>query len=500
MSAAADMVDTSGSVLLGYQQRWLADSARVKVMAKSRRIGITWSTGSDCVLEAGSRDGQDIWYVSYNEDSAKEFIRDCAKWCRWLGIAAHDLGLVLLEDDEDGDLKGVRAFQITFPHTGFRITALTSTPRNIRGKQGRVIIDEAAFHDDLKSVLKAALALLMWGGEVWVMSSHNGVENEFNVLCEAIADGKRPYSLHTVTIEDAMADGLYERIATVLGLPMTPDAKAQWLKDLEAEYGDGVREELYCEPSRGGQSYIGRPLVEAVMFDAPVIRLTRDDAWILIDQEVRTAEIAEWCDAVLAPLLSALPEALPHAFGWDFGRYSDRSVLAPLTLEQNLVRRARFLLEMENIPHNDQWQVMLYIGERLPNLFAAWLDAGGNGAWISEQAFTHWGDGIVNQVDLSVKFYAEHMPAFREAHERGTIAYPRDLDVRNDITLIRRVDGVPRIPPDKTVSKSGGKKRHGDAALALWLGYLAASQADAANRRWEALSMPLQRGGSPWAY
>jgi phage FluMu gp28-like protein len=488
------------AVLLRYQQTWISDPAGVKFMEKSRRIGITWGTGSDCVLTAATSEregGMDVWYISYNEDSGKEFIRDCSKWCRWLGIAATDMGLVILEEDDEGELKGIRAFQITFPLTGFRITALTSMSRNIRGKQGRVIIDEAAFHDDLPGVLKAALALRMWGGEVWVMSSHDGVDNPFNLLCEEIRDGKKPtYSLHRVTIEDALADGLYKRICEVTGAEYSPDNEQKWLAELEAEYGDGAREELYCEPSRGGQSYLGRPLIEACMEPTPVIRLSKPDEWTLLPKEERAQEIAEWCEAVLEPLCAALPASQPHAFGWDFGRYSDRSCFAPYTVEQDLVCRCPFLIELGNMPHNNQWQIMEYVGERLPGLFAAWLDATGNGAWIAEQALEKWGDQVVREVDLSVKFYAEHMPPFREGHERGVIRYPRDLDVRNDLGVIRRIEGVPRIPSDKTVSKSGGAKRHGDAAIALWLGYCAACAAQSEARRWEALSMPLQRAQS----
>lgn len=476
-------------VLLPFQRRWLEDNARVKVFEKSRRIGATWATAAHGVLEAAAGK-QDVWYVSYNEDSAKEFIRDAAKWCKWLGLAAQELGEVILPLDDEGQPKGIRAFCIGFP-SGKRVTALTSSPRNLRGKQGLVIIDEAAFHDDLAGVMKAAFALLMWGGSVWILSTHNGVDNAFADLCEQIHDGKRPYSLHRVTIEDALNEGLYVRICAVLGQPWSLEAERQWLADLEREYGDGVREELYCEPAKGGQAYLGRPLIEACMEPTPVVRLEKDDEWLELPEEFRRAEMREWCDAVLGPLLSALPQRLPHCFGWDFGRYADRSVLAPLTLEQDLTRRVPFLVELLGLPHNDQWLVMQYIGERLPYFYKAYLDAGGNGSWIAEQAFITWGEEVVAQVDLSVKWYAENMPPFREAHEQGTLRYPRDLDVRNDLQMIRRIDGVPRIPKDKIGSQTGRTKRHGDAAIALLLAYTASREAEAEESRWRALSAPF---------
>jgi len=140
------------AVLLPFQRAWLTDRSRVKVFEKSRRIGATWATAADSVLEAASG-RQDIWYVSYNETSAKEFVRDAAVWCKWFDVPAKHLGCVLLPVDDEGDPKGVRAFQIAFP-SGKRITALTSSARNLRGKQGRVIIDEAAFHDDLPNLME----------------------------------------------------------------------------------------------------------------------------------------------------------------------------------------------------------------------------------------------------------------------------------------------------------------------------------------------------------
>lgn len=486
-------------VLLPFQRRWLEDTARVKVFEKSRRIGATWATAAHGVLEAAAGK-QDVWYVSYNEDSAKEFIRDATKWCVWLNLAATELGTIVLPVDEEGHVKGVRAFGIGFP-SGKRVTALTSSPRNLRGKQGLVIIDEAAFHDDLAGVMKAAFALLMWGGAVWILSTHNGVDNAFADLCEEIQDGKRPYSLHRVTIQDALDEGLYVRICAVLGQPWSLEAEKTWLADLEREYGDGVREELYCEPAKGGQAYLGRPLIEACMEDSPVIRLERDELWIERSQEDRTHEILDWCDATLAPLLSALPQHLPHCFGWDFGRYADRSVLAPMTLEQNLVRRCPFLVELLGLPHNDQWTIMQFVADRLPYFYKAFLDAGGNGSWIAEQAMVTYGEDLVLQVDLSIKWYALNMPPFREAHEHALIRYPRDLDIRGDLQMIRRIDGVPRIPSEKNKSATGRTKRHGDAAIALVLAYAASREAEAEESRWKALSAPFatpRESGSMW--
>ena len=151
-------------VLLPYQQRWVSDPADVAVWEKSRRIGASWCDASDSVLTAAPADGMDVLYIGYSEDMTREYIDDCAMWSRAFNRAAGEMEEVMFDDtDEAGDIRQIKAFRIDYA-SGFKILALSSRPRSIRGKQGKVTIDEAAFYDDLPALLKAALAMLIWGG------------------------------------------------------------------------------------------------------------------------------------------------------------------------------------------------------------------------------------------------------------------------------------------------------------------------------------------------
>ncbi len=155
-------------VLLPYQQRWVEDLSPVKVCEKSRRVGLSWGEAADDALLAASASGMDVWYIGYNKDMAREFIEDCADWSRHYNKAASAIEEFLFEDgDED---RSIHAFRITYS-SGFKVVALSSRPSNLRGKQGKVVIDEAAFHDDLDGLIKAAMALLMWGGRVVIIST-----------------------------------------------------------------------------------------------------------------------------------------------------------------------------------------------------------------------------------------------------------------------------------------------------------------------------------------
>ncbi len=241
-------------LLLPYQQRWIADRSKVKICVKSRRIGITWASAANSTLEA-AEGVQDTWYIGYEEGQALEFIRDCELHCRAF-LLVHEKGerqRVYLDDEGNTvpaaqvDESNILAYRITF-RSGKRITALTSRPRNLRGKQGRVILDEAAFHDCLPELLKAAMALLMWGGCVEIISTHDGVDNDFNKLLEQVEAGKLNYSLHKITLDDALAEGLYQRICQVSGDAWSLEIQDEWRRELIASYGVGAGEELFCEP------------------------------------------------------------------------------------------------------------------------------------------------------------------------------------------------------------------------------------------------------------
>jgi hypothetical protein len=64
----------------------------------------------------------------------------------------------------------ILAYRIKFA-SNHKVVALSSRLSNLRGKEGRAIIDEAVFHDDLSSLMKAAMVFTMWGGRVHVMST-----------------------------------------------------------------------------------------------------------------------------------------------------------------------------------------------------------------------------------------------------------------------------------------------------------------------------------------
>ncbi|MGH8013428.1 MAG: hypothetical protein ACREQ4_13110 [Candidatus Binataceae bacterium] len=460
-------VEEPRDILLPYQVRWLGDLSPVKVAEKSRRIGITWTEAADSALAAAAQTGMDTWYLGYNKDMALEFVETAGQWARQFNKVATEIEQVVVDDER----KDILAYRIRFS-SGHKIVALSSRPSNLRGKQGRAVIDEAAFHDDLGGLLKAALAFTMWGGMVRVISTHNGADNAFNELVMDIHAGRKPYALHRVTLDDALADGLYYRICQKLGRKWSGAGEADWRREIFDEYGEDADEELLCVPRRSGGAFLSSALIESRMHaDIPVLRWEMPEAFARTSEHERMRVAADWCEEMLTPALSRIESAALSFFGEDFGRSGDLTVIWPLQLKSNTVRRTPFVVELRNIPFRQQEQILFYIADRLPRLVAGAMDARGNGQYLAETAMQRYGTRIA-QVMLSAEWYRDNMPRYKAAFEDGMIELPRDADILADHRGLVMDRGVVHVP-DRRARGADRKGRHGDSAIAGALAYFA---------------------------
>lgn len=462
----------SPGVFLGFQGRWVLDDARVKVIEKSRRIGLSWSESEDAVEIAASANGMDVWYIGYTKDMAIEFILDCAQWASQLQGFVVDIesGVEIFIDGEEK--QSVLKFSITFA-SGYRITALSSTPRNLRGKQGLVIIDEAAFHNDLAGLIKAAMALLIWGGKVRIISTHNGAENPFNQLVQDIRAGRLPYSLHRVTFADAIADGLYQRVCQRTGVEWTAEGEAQWVAEIRAQYGDDAEEELDCVPKSGTGAFLTRELVERTMVQGlPVLRDQRKPEFTWLPEHQRKGAILEWCEEHLDPVFKDLDRLVESRWGrvtsylgGDFARTGDLSAFLPLVQFQNLRRRVPFAVELRGMPFDQQLQLLWYVIDRLPRFVGAALDARGLGMMMAEKTAQKYGQTRILCIQATQPWYLEHLPPYKAAFEDQLIELPMDADILADHRVPRVIKGIPQIPELRT-QDADKKKRHGDTFIA----------------------------------
>lgn len=460
-------------LLTPYQQRWVSDQEDVKVCEKSRRIGLSWAEAADDALLASSQEGMDVWYIGYSKDMAQEFIRDAAFWAKHYDFAASEVEEEVLKD---GD-KDILTYKIRFA-SGYKITALSSRPSNLRGKQGKIVIDEAGFHPDLAGLLKAALAMLVWGGRVVVISTHNGVDSEFNELITDIRTGAKDldYSLHRITLDDALADGLFKRICLVRRLTWSKETELEWRNKLIKKYGDGADEELFCIPAKGDGNYFSSTLIEARMSrNIPIIHLAKTDAFEELSEEERRRETENWCEIELKPHLDQLDKNLNSFFGEDFGRDVDLTVLVPLIEQRDLHKKPPFAVELRNIPFHQQEQIVFYIIDRLPNFRAGAFDARGNGQYIAEVTRLKYGSDIIFDVKATQDWYRENMPKYKAALQEGNTTLPKDADVLRDHQKVILEKGVPKIGGNH-YKGADGQSRHGDFVIGMCMAWFASVQ------------------------
>ncbi len=143
--------------LLPYQVRWLNDESRLKIWEKSRRIGATYVQAFEDVRDAAKQGGCDVWFTSADQATAKEYMLYCAHWASVFQVVAKDLGEIALDED-----KGIKVLAIEFAN-GKRIHALSSNPRALRGRGGKLVVDEFAHHAQGDELWRAAQAVATWG-------------------------------------------------------------------------------------------------------------------------------------------------------------------------------------------------------------------------------------------------------------------------------------------------------------------------------------------------
>jgi phage FluMu gp28-like protein len=472
-----DAQPANEAVFLGYQQRWFEDQSPIMIAEKSRRTGLTWAEAGRNVINAAkprNRRGCNTFYVGSKQEMALEYIAACALFAKAFNqLAEADVYEQTFWDE--GRKEEILAYMIRFPKSGFKIQALSSRPSNLRGLQGDVVIDEAAFHESLEELLKAALALTMWGNKVRLISTHNGVDNAFNTYIQDAREGRKDYSIHRITLDDAIAEGLYKRICFVTGDTWSPEAEQQWRAKLykNAPNPESASEEYGCVPKKSGGAYLSRVLIEAAMVADHSIRIYRYEAPTGFESwttQMREAEVQAWCEENLLPELARLNLTDRHVLGEDFARRGDLTVFVPLAIAPSLRKRVPFVVELRNLTYEQQRQVLFFIMGRLPRLTGASFDATANGGYLAEQAALKYGADMVDQVNLSQGWYALWMPKLKGEFEAFNLQLPRHQTTLDDLLHIKVVNGIPLIDKgrQKDLDAQDGKgKRHGDFAVAL---------------------------------
>lgn len=454
------MNDVSSELLLSYQKKWLNDKSDLRLWEKSRRIGASYTLALEAVLDGAAEDGRNTYYLSYNKDMTRQFIKDCAYWAGVL-----QLGAEILEETIIADEKDITVFRLRLASTK-EITALPSVEYAIRSKQGNVILDEAAFVEDFEGIKKAALALLIWGGRFSILSTHFGEDNPFNLFIKKIKRGEeKDWSLHRTTFDEAVQQGLYKKICQKQKIEWTVQKETEFVNRIYDIYKDNADEELRCIPVRAGTRYFPRLLLDACLDEwVAVARVRFDDTFVRESKAKKEKTIYKFFKSEIRETLDLIETA--SYIGFDFGRSGDLSVLW-LCEKCGEDIMTRLIVELRNCPFDEQYLLLNLIIQNLKKFAGGKCDARGNGQMIAEKMETEY-PGLMQQVMISNAWYARIMPLLKSSLEEKNITVPPDEYILGDFAVVQVIKGVPKIA-DRTNEGKKNTGRHGDAAVACAL-------------------------------
>lgn len=486
-------------ILMKHQKAWIEDQSPLKLGEKGRRTGITFAEALDSTLIAAaakSAAGDSTYYIGDTKEKGLEFVAVCARFAQTVAKELLTVDEYLFDDVQpDGSTKGIAAYRIRFA-SGHVIVGLSSNPANIRGLQGRVVIDEAAFHRNVAAVIDACNALLIWGGTIRIISTHNGNLNAFNELIKETRQGNYDYSIHTITFDEAVENGLYERVCLMRGWTPTLEGKAEWYRKIRRSYGsrsEAMREELDAIPREGEGVLLPLAWIEACStIEYKVARWEPPyDGFVQMSESARRGEMAEWLDRNVRPILEPhLGQGRTWYLGGDFGMRQDRSSFPIGYVGQDLKRHVPVIVELRTCPYDQQKQALFWLVALIESAGDSFrggiLDANGNGMALAQEAAQKFGaDRIVEKMP-STEWSRETGPRFRAAFEDTMIVIPADIDVRNDLRQLQSIGGIAKMPKHVRNEGTDGGKRHGDSAVSLWHLHAATMRGDGA--RWKPLS------------
>ena len=434
------------TILLPYQARWVQDNSRLKAMEKARQIGLSWSTAYRLVSSTSLKDARfDDWVSSRDDLQARLLIQDCKNFASILAVAAEDLGERVIDDGKHS------AFVLRYAN-GHQTHSLSSNPDAQAGKRGRRVLDEFALHPDPRKLYAITYPGITWGGSMELISTHRGSANYYNELIQEIRHKGNPkgFSLHRVTLQDALDDGFLYKLQTKL----PPEDPRQQMD--EADYFNFIRsgcvdeesfqQEFCCQPADDATAFLTYDLIASCEF--PV-----SEPWAWTLEQLRDRDLELY-------------------LGVDIGRTSDLTVFWLLQRVGDVLF-TRIIHTFQNTPFSTQ-EDYLHQLMSLPGLRRACIDRTGIGHQFTERAQERYGEYRVEAVVFTPAVKEELAYPVRAAFEDRSVRIPNDKHVRGDLRAIRKeqtASGNVRFSADR------GPGGHADRFWALALSAHAAKRA-----------------------
>lgn len=433
MGRALVIPENKEAIFLPYQARWIYDDARLKLMEKSRQIGMSWSTAYAAVSRSALVDARhDRWVSSRDDIQARLFLEDCKMWAGGIDKAARDLGEQAI--DEDGKHS---AYVLKFAN-GRRINSMSSNPDAQAGKRGGRILDEYALHPDPRKLWAIAYPGITWGGSMEVISTHRGSKNFFNGLIKEIVEKDNPkrISHHKVTLQTALDDGFLFKLQEAL------PADDERHEMTEADYFDWVKNGCADEES----------------FLQEYMCLPSDDDAAFLEYELITS-----CEYRRGTNWTAIEGGELYA-GVDIGRKKDLTVLWVVE-KLGDVYYTRHVEPLEKMRKSAQEKILWPWFERCRRIA---IDATGLGIGWADDAQDKFGEHRVEAVTFSANVKEALAYPVRGKMEDRQVRIPDDDKIRADLRLVtKQVTSAGNIRFTAESTPDGHADRFWALALAL---------------------------------
>ena len=406
------------TLLLPYQERWVADGARFKIGVMSRQTGKSFSTACESVIDSLADAGTKWVCLSAGERQALEWLEKAKEWS-----AAFQFAIAAETEDRDGAEALLKSSEIKYAN-GSRIIAIPANPSTARGYSANVILDEFAYHENpdaiwaamfpsqtnpLAGTFQARVKALMAGEDVQgitralklrVVSTFNGRDNKFHSLWERRQENG--YSGHMVDIYTAVKEGL----------PLDIEKLRAGLDDPEI-----WAQEYECVPA--------------------------DVSAVLLPYELlATCESSE-ATTTIAP--EYFMSTKPYVIGIDFARKRDLSVAWTDELVGD-VTHCREVLEMRGMSTPDQIDLLR---PRIRNARRVCLDYTGPGVGMGDYLVKEFGEynpdkdlfGKIELCTFTNTLKVELFSKLKMAFEQKRTRIPVSRSIREDLHSMQRVVG-----------------------------------------------------------
>lgn len=432
-----------------YQRRWVDDPARFKGAVKSARIGYSFGTAVEAVLDCLER--RTTWTVlSASKPQSVEFIQEHVGKIK----EAMQLTAELFQEPFADDLgkTDVMVQVAKFPN-GSRILALPANARTARGYPGNAILDEFAHHEDSYAIWAAITRQLALGHKIRLLSTPNGEQGKFFDLARefGLTDGVAPAS-NPLKLKSWSWHWVDAYTAVREGCPIDIDEMRDLIKD-----DDTFSQEFLC------------------------VFLKAVGAWLDLELIARSES-----DEATMDWPAGYKAIGPLYFGLDVARDGDRTVM---WIDELLgdVSICRAVIRLHSMPFPQQEEAL---GPWIEMCSRGAMDATGMGVGMydhlnQEHPGKVMGINFAGTNDAGVKIKTDMAIRIKKRMEQARSRIPRDPQVRQALQAIKREatsTGVkfdaPRIEVDSAIA--GGKRKkifsHADEFWAKAMCDLAAEQ------------------------